>query len=404
MKILAALCLLIALSGPSIAAPIGAVSENKGSSCSIERGKIKLEGNKGASIEPMDAYVTGACTSAITFKDASNVRITENSRLVIDDFVYDPNKSDAGRLALKVGMGTVRYASGQIAKSNSQNVAIRTPTATIAVRGTDFTMTVDETGQSLIVLLPSCKDPTEVKTFEMEENKCKVGRIEVSNAAGTVTLDRAFESTYVSSANHIPTAPIVISIVESRINNNLIISKPPEVQKAIAAAASNVMDKEKQQMETEAKQGEKRTKDTTSRAVATNNDDKEQSEPPAPGIDVARLLTALLPKIDLLLPKVDASLVKTDILISKETESCNPVTSICIRWETPSSDAHTRGKGTAYREAPSDHYVEVKTQGQQSNTTISITHDNSLATYIIGDGLRGANIVTIRQSGGLRRP
>lgn len=404
MKILAALCLLIALSGPSIAAPIGAVSENKGSSCSIERGKIKLEGNKGASIEPMDAYVTGACTSAITFKDASNVRITENSRLVIDDFVYDPNKSDAGRLALKVGMGTVRYASGQIAKSNSQNVAIRTPTATIAVRGTDFTMTVDETGQSLIVLLPSCKDPTEVKTFEMEENKCKVGRIEVSNAAGTVTLDRAFESTYVSSANHIPTAPIVISIVESRINNNLIISKPPEVQKAIAAAASNVMDKEKQQMETEAKQGEKRTKDTTSRAVATNNDDKEQSEPPAPGIDVARLLTALLPKIDLLLPKVDASLVKTDILISKETESCNPVTSICIRWETPSSDTHTRGKGTAYREAPSDHYVEVKTQGQQSNTTISITHDNSLATYIIGDGLRGANIVTIRQSGGLRRP
>ena len=55
-------------------------------------------------------------------------------------------------------MGTVRYASGQIAKANPQQVGIQTPTATIAVRGTDFSMTVDEVGQSLVMLVPSCKD------------------------------------------------------------------------------------------------------------------------------------------------------------------------------------------------------------------------------------------------------
>ena len=50
----------------------------------------------------------------------------------------------------------MRYASGQIAKKYKQNVKIRTPSATIGVRGTDFMMTVDEFGGSMITLLPSC--------------------------------------------------------------------------------------------------------------------------------------------------------------------------------------------------------------------------------------------------------
>ena len=45
-------------------------------------------------------------------------------------------------------LGTVRYASGQIAKDFRENVTIKTPTATIGVRGTDFAMIVDELGGS----------------------------------------------------------------------------------------------------------------------------------------------------------------------------------------------------------------------------------------------------------------
>lgn len=95
-------------------AGIGVVSDTKGTACSIERAKQKLSGNKGESIESMDTYVTGGCSANITFKDDTKVKVNENSRLLIDDFVYDPKKSDAGKLAVKVGMGTVRYASGQI--------------------------------------------------------------------------------------------------------------------------------------------------------------------------------------------------------------------------------------------------------------------------------------------------
>ena len=217
-------------------ASIGQVADTKGTACEIQRGKNKLSGTKGADVESMDTYTTGACTANITFKDDTKVKVTENSRLLIDDFVFDPKKSDAGKLAMKVGMGTVRYASGQIAKNNPQQVNIKTPSATIAVRGTDFNMTVDEAGQSLVILVPSCKDESEVKKYELEEQRCKVGKIDVSTGVGTVTLDQAFEATYVTSFSQPPTPPVVVNTVEAKINNNLILAKPQEVQRAIKDA------------------------------------------------------------------------------------------------------------------------------------------------------------------------
>jgi hypothetical protein len=231
---------------------IGSVIETSSGACKIERNKQKMAGDKGATIESMDTYITDACIGNITFKDNTKVKVNENSRLLIDDFVFDPNNSDAGKIALKIGMGTVRYASGQIAKNNPQRVGIKTPTATIAVRGTDFSMTVDEAGQSLIMLIPSCKDEKDVKKYELEENKCKVEKIEVETLAGKVFLDQAFQATFVQSATSLPTPPTSVSIIESKITNNLIIVKPAEVQKAIADAGKTKEEEEEEDLESEA--------------------------------------------------------------------------------------------------------------------------------------------------------
>lgn len=163
----------------------------------------------------MDVVQTGAGVVGIDFEDDTKVRVTENSKLVIDDFVYDPNKKGAGKLALKVAMGTVRYASGNIAHENNKNVAVNTPTATIAVRGTAFTMTVDEIGQSLVVLLPN-KDGS-------------VGSIEVSTSMGTVVLNQAFQATMTSSAEVKPMKPVILLLNESMIDNMLIVKPPKEV-------------------------------------------------------------------------------------------------------------------------------------------------------------------------------
>ena len=359
-SLVAALCVL-AMSNTW--AVIGSVTDHKGSACEIQRGKSKLPGLKGADILSMDTYTTGACVVNITFKDDTKVRVTENSRLLIDDFVFDPKASDAGKLALKVGAGTVRYASGQIAKNNPQRVNIQTPTAAIAVRGTDFNMTVDETGSSLVILVPSCKDDQDVMRYELEEQRCRVGSIEVTTLAGTVTLDKAFEATFVMSSSMAPTPPVVINTVEGNINNNLIIVKPTEVQRAIRESTRSRQEREKEEMEAEA-----------SRRLAQML--KESEAPPERPVV---LLTTF----------------------ASGKSGCNPVVNVCVAWEKNDAEhVSLRGRGTAFR-ANEEHYAEVKTSGYASNTHVTIIHNDHLAETVIGDGSPGGNTVTIKQNAGV---
>ncbi len=198
-------------------AGVGKVTEQTGPT-EIVREKKSMPSNLNTAVEMNDTISTAKAKAQVTFEDNTTVKLTEHSKVVIDDFVYDPKKG-SGKLAINMAMGTARYASGQIAKNNPQQVAIKTPTATIAVRGTDFTTTVDELGRSLIILLPSC------------DNKgCVTGAIEVRNPAGVVLLDVPYQATMVSSLTAPPTAPTVVKLDQVNINNMLIISKPPEIQ------------------------------------------------------------------------------------------------------------------------------------------------------------------------------
>jgi hypothetical protein len=199
-------------------AAIGSVTEQKGNA-SITRNKQAVDAKPKSPVDSNDLVQTGAGVVGITFEDNTQVRVTENSKLLIDDFVYDPNKKGAGKLALKVAMGTVRYASGNIAHENNKNVAINTPTATVAVRGTAFTMTVDEVGKSLIILLPN-KDGS-------------VGVIDVITAVGTVTLNQAFQATMTTSSEVKPSKPVLLLLSESAIDNMLIVKPPKEILKQI---------------------------------------------------------------------------------------------------------------------------------------------------------------------------
>lgn len=358
------LALLLLIGSPSWAA-IGVVADNKGSACEIQRNKSKLPGAKGSEIESMDIYSTGACQANITFKDDTKVRVTENSKLLIDDFVFDPKKSDAGKLALKVGMGTVRYTSGQVAKNNPQAVDIKTPSAAIAVRGTDFTMTVAEDGESLIVLVPSCKNQADVKQYELEEQRCKVGKIDVTTLAGTVTLDRAFEATYVTSPNIPPTPPTVLNTIEGKLNNNLILSKPQEIQRAIVTASKSKRDIELEELEAEAQ------RQITQRLERA----------PAPP---------------------DAKV--TTYTYADGSRGCNPTKNICVNWDKPDAiPPGAKGLGVAVKATPYEHYAEIKTQGFVSNTNITIIQNDTLVSEILGDGAFIGNMVVIKQSAGVLR-
>jgi hypothetical protein len=200
-------------------ASVGTITEQAGPAAEIQRQRTAIEANKGTGVEMNDAISTNKTRLAITFEDNTKVQLTEQSRLVIDDFVYDPRQG-TGRVAMNVAMGTVRMASGATARNSRENVRISTPTATISVRGTDFTMTVDEVGRSLIILLPTC--PENAK----DEAECWTGAIEVSTDAGYVLLNQAYQATMVSSANNMPSDPKIVGVDESMIDNMLIVSPP----------------------------------------------------------------------------------------------------------------------------------------------------------------------------------
>jgi len=218
--------LLILLTSPSYA-KIGDVIQQQGVT-DVQRkdGPTFEKIEKDFDVESYDVIKTKNGRTAIEFVDETRVDVTENSKLVIDEFVYDPNTS-TGSLALKASFGTVRYASGQIAKNSRQNIKIRTPTAVVGVRGTDFSLTVDETGNSTIILLPSC---TEVpKPGGGVDRLCVVGEIEVSSDIGTVIMNQAFQATVVETQKSNPLKPVLLDLSENMINNMLIIRKPREL-------------------------------------------------------------------------------------------------------------------------------------------------------------------------------
>ena len=210
-------CLLMA---SSAWAEIGSVTESSGTAI-IKRGKDTIQIAKGTLIETNDKIETKNGKVKIVFKDDTNVTVTESSSLIIDDFVYDP-KSGAGKLGLKAAAGTVRYVSGSIAK-DPKNVKINTPTAAIAVRGTDFVMAVSETGASMIMLMPRCEIEQNVN---LKGLTCGSGAIDVETPSGIVKLNRPYQATLVETLNGVPSPAVIVSLNGMAIGNNLMINPP----------------------------------------------------------------------------------------------------------------------------------------------------------------------------------
>ena len=171
-------------------------------------------------VEMNDTAETENGRMLIEFLDEAELSLTENTKVYIDRVYYDPDPSKS-KMAMRMAMGTARFASGRLGMVNKNNIDIQTPTATISVRGTDFTTTIDELGRSLVVLLPdTLGNPS--------------GTIEVSNLGGSVILEEDYAATMVSTLDSPPTPKIQINnITPAMIDNMFIVSPPPEVKKAI---------------------------------------------------------------------------------------------------------------------------------------------------------------------------
>jgi len=163
-------------------------------------------------IEQMDDVRTANGRIGITFLDDSIVRLTEHSKLVIDEVIFDPDPSKS-KMSMKFASGTARFITGKIGAINKENISISTPTSNIGIRGTDFTVTVDELGRSLVILLP-------------DEFGISSGEITVRTAMGEVILNQPFQSTVTSMWETTPTKPVILDLNLNIIDNMLIVSPP----------------------------------------------------------------------------------------------------------------------------------------------------------------------------------
>lgn len=223
-------CVWLVLCAP-VLANIGSVTEHTGAA-TIKRGKETITVSKGTVVEQNDKVETKNGKVKIVFRDDTQVSVTEHSSLIIDDFVYDPN-TKAGKLGLKAAAGTVRYVSGAIAK-DPKAVNIKTPTAAIAVRGTDFVMSVNETGGSMVILMPTC----DWETSAVKGLTCGSGAIDVESGPNQVKLTRPYQATLVESAGQPPTPPITVNLFNTPVGNNLQITPPRTMTGAGLVAAA----------------------------------------------------------------------------------------------------------------------------------------------------------------------
>ena len=197
-------------------ASIGEITSSTGPG-TIKREEDRFDGVVGTGLEMQDAITTQNGAWQLEFEDNTRVDVTEHSRMVIDEFIYDP-ASGKGALGMRATLGAVRYASGQIAKNSRQRVNIRTPSATINVRGTDFMMIVDEIGGSMVTLLPSC----EIDSVT-QDARCEVGEISVESEVGTVIMNQAFQTTVVRSPWATPAKPVILELPADMLRAMLIV-------------------------------------------------------------------------------------------------------------------------------------------------------------------------------------
>ncbi len=142
--------------------------------------------------------------SQLLFIDQTVMTIGSDTKLTIDEFIFDPSEN-SGKLLTTIISGSVKILTGKISEKNPANLEVKTPAGTVGTRGTEFKASVDPlTTQSKILLV----GPGPNNSLNL-----RAGAVEVSNELGTVTLDQPYLFTELTQ-NRAPTEATVIPQAE----------------------------------------------------------------------------------------------------------------------------------------------------------------------------------------------
>lgn len=124
------------------AEPIGLIKVQSGE-VHIERQGARVPATVGVSVDRGDRIVTGRDGSVgVSFADGAILSAGPSSVLVLDAFNYDPS-TRAGNFDVSVRRGTLSAISGKLVTQTPGAMKVRTPTAILGVRGTEFVVHVE---------------------------------------------------------------------------------------------------------------------------------------------------------------------------------------------------------------------------------------------------------------------
>jgi hypothetical protein len=179
--------------------PIGQVKDLTGNVFAVRTSGAREKLTAGDPVYQGDIIETADSGAVnMVFTDETTFALGADARLALDKLIYDP-ASQQGSSSFSIMKGVFVFVSGQIAHHDNTQMQVRTPVATIGIRGTKVAGEIKPAG---------------------EESKFTVldGEIAVATQGGSVIMGGQNETTTVTSFNAPPTAPVVLS--QSEVNQS----------------------------------------------------------------------------------------------------------------------------------------------------------------------------------------
>jgi hypothetical protein len=163
----------------------------------------------------------GASQLQILLLDRSTFTVGANARIAIDRFVYDPGARSRS-MGVSVTRGAFRFMSGRALGKPAGPVTVRTPVASIGIRGTIFEGVVGEDAVKIAEREAAVGKHVKSKEDEASlivlrgpgprtQGDTIAGAIDVSAGGSTVVLDGPDLAVYVPRAGAPPIGPFQIS-------------------------------------------------------------------------------------------------------------------------------------------------------------------------------------------------
>jgi len=210
-------------------APIGTVESLSGSVTVTHVDGSQAVIGKGDAIFQGDVLETGTDGAVgVLLADDTTFSLGENGSIVMDELIYNP-ALETGEATLNLVKGVFTFVSGQISKTGTEAMVVKTPVATIGIRGTSGGIEVEPPAPGDNGPGPEGGGPEAKMTVVLTPDPDgSIGEMAISNGGGTQVLNKAFQGTSVASFNAAPQAPFTVNPAQYQANfQSALNSLPP---------------------------------------------------------------------------------------------------------------------------------------------------------------------------------